>query len=131
MKSKLIKLPKTLGECADRLGRIRDELKPRLESELAALETERKAIEARLILELPASKADGIAGKVCRVTVVPKRVPQINDWSKLTKFIKRTGAFELLQHRLSNAAVEELWEAKKPVPGVEGFTVKKISLTKK
>lgn len=125
-----VRLPKTLGACADRLGELRD-AKAQLARALEDLETERKAIEARLIKELPASDSDGIAGRAFRATVVTKRIPQIADWEKLTAYVKKTGAFELFQRRLSEEAVKERWEAKQNVPGVEGFTKKKISLTQK
>jgi len=128
--SKLIKLPKTLGACVDRLFAIRAE-RSKLSAVDTALDEERKALEAKLIDELPASSAEGITGKLARATVVTKRVGTVSDWTKLQKYIQKTGAFELLSRRLSQEAVTERWEAKKQVPGVEGLTVKKISLTKK
>ena len=99
--------------------------------EAEALALRRKALETYLIDTLPASDADGICGKVTRATIKSKRVPTLKDWSKFTAFVKKTGKFELMQRRLSVEAVQEIWDAKKQVPGVEGFTVKKLSITKK
>jgi hypothetical protein len=128
--SKEIKLPKTLGACVDRLFAIRAE-RSKLSAVDTKLDEERKAIEQRLIDELPASSAEGITGKLARATIVSKRVGTVSDWTKLQAYIKKTGAFELLSKRLSQEAVTERWEAKKQVPGVEGITVKKVSITKR
>ena len=119
-----------LGACADELGVIRESLSE-LHRQEKALDERRSLLEARLIEELPASDADGICGRAFRATVVSSRVPSLKDWDALTKHVKRTGAFELFQRRLSREAVEERWATGKQVPGVEGFTVKKVSLTKK
>ena len=123
-------LPRTLGACVDELGGIREALSE-LGKEETRLRARKTALETRLIEELPASDAEGITGKTMRATVVSKRVPSIKDWNKLTAYIKKTGAFDLLRRQVSSEAVQERWEAKKEVPGVEGFTKKSISLTKK
>lgn len=130
MKKKSRALPKTLGACVDELGLLREQLSA-LHRDEEKLKERKAALEQRLIEELPASDAEGIAGKACRATIVTKRVPVVKDWAKLYAYVKKTGAFELLQRRLSTEAVEERWGDKKQVPGIEGFTVKKVSLTKK
>ena len=132
------KLPKNLGACADEVGDIDrrvDEIARKLSvhplnKELEALGARRKLLEAKLLEELPASQATGVAGQRTRVTVKTKRVPVIQDYDVLIKFIKKTGAFDLLQRRLSVEAVQERWDEKKQVPGIGGFTVKKLSITK-
>lgn len=123
------KFPKTLGECADKLYKLREE---RLATQKVAeeLEAEEKALKEHIIQTLPKSEASGVAGKVARVTVVTKQVPQVKDWKKFYAFIKKTGAFELLQRRLTDKAVAERWEVGKAVPGVEPFGVVTISLNK-
>jgi hypothetical protein len=128
--AKKLKLPKTLGACVDRLFAIRAELS-QLKAVSGKLDEERKAIEQRLIDELPASNAEGITGKTARASIISKYVGTVSDWTKLQAFIKETGAFELLQRRLNQEAVQERWDARKPIPGVEGLTIKKVSVTKK
>lgn len=123
-------LPKTLGACVDELGVLREALSE-IHRDEERLKARRLALETKLLEELPASDAEGIAGKTMRATVVSKRVPSIKDWNKLTKYVQKTGAFDLLRRQVSTEAVQERWDAKKPVPGVEGFTKKSISLTKK
>lgn len=139
MTTKSNALPKTLGACADKIGAIDlrlDEIaqalkKLALTKEATYLSGLRKALEEHLINELPASDADGICGRVTRATINVKRIPVLKDWTKFTKYVQRKGAFELMQHRISVEAVNERWAAKQEIPGVEGFTVKKLSITKK
>lgn len=132
-------LPKTLGACADEIGAIDARLKEidvelrrlKVSKEAIELAERRKLLEKKLIDELPASDADGICGKTTRATIKAKRVPVVKDWNVLCKYVKKTGAFELFHRQVTVEAVRERWDAKKEVPGVEGFTVKKLSITKK
>lgn len=123
-------LPKTLGACADELKVIKDQLSV-LSREEEVLRARRVLLETKLIEELPVSDAEGVVGKTIRATVVTKRVPVLEDWNAFTKYIKKTGDFDLLRRQVSTEAVEERWEAKKRVPGVGVFNKKKVSLTKK
>ena len=93
---------------------------------IAAKET---ALKEYIINNLPKSDT-GSQGKTHRVSVVTKIVPQVEDWEKVYTYITKTKNFQLLQRRLSDAAVEEIWESGKKVPGVGTFNVVKISLTK-
>ena len=127
------KIPKTIGACADRLYEIKAalaEINRSVADKIETLETERKAITDYVINNLPKSEATGVAGKLARVTVVKKEVPQVEDWDKFYAYIKKTGSFELLGRSLSAPAIKERWEAKKAVPGVKAFDVVTISLNK-
>lgn len=121
--------PETLGACADLLYKLKAE---RLAAQkvVEALEVRESALKTHIINTLPKSDASGVAGKVARVTVVTKQVPQVCDWGKLYAYVKRTGQFELLQRRVSDAAVKERWENGKAVPGVDAFTAVSVSLNK-
>lgn len=123
-------LPKTLGACADELKTIKDQLSA-LSREEEVLRARRVLLETKLIEELPASDAEGVVGKTIRATVVTRRVPVLEDWNAFTKYVKKTGDFDLLRRQVSTEAVEERWAAKKQVPGVGVFNKKKVSLTKK
>lgn len=128
-----LKIPKSLATCADRLYKIRaDRLK--LQKSVTALEEQESALREHIINNLPKSQATGIAGKVARATIDSKSVPQVEDWDRLYDYIsknRKKGAFALLQRRLSDAAVRELWDADKVVPGVKSFTVKTVSVVKR
>lgn len=123
------KWPKSMGLCADKLYELRQ---ARLTQQkiVDALEAEEKALKEHIINTLPKSETSGVAGKVARVTVVSKDVPQVKDWDLFYKHVKKTGEFELMQRRLSDSAINERWDSGKKVPGVEAFKVTSISLNK-
>ena len=126
---KKFKFPKAMGACADKLYEIRQK-RLAMQKEVDEVEAEEKALKEYIINTLPKSEASGVAGKVARVTVVTKDVPQVKDWDAFYKYVSRTKSFDLLQRRLSDAAVKERWENKKDIPGVEAFTVVSVSLNK-
>jgi len=49
----------------------------------------------------------------------PQIVPKVVDWDAFYGYINRNQAFHMLERRPSRAAFRELYEAHKPVPGVE------------
>ena len=127
-KEKKFKFPKAMGACADRLYEVRQK-RLAMQKEVDEVEAEEKALKEHIINNLPKSDS-GAAGKVARVSVVTKDVPQVKDWDAFYKYVSRTKSFDLLQRRLSDAAIKERWENKKQVPGVEAFTVVSVSLNK-
>ena len=129
MKKVTFKFPKALGGCADMLYELREERK-KLQQEVDAVEEEEKALKEYIIQTLPKSQASGVAGKLARVTVITKPVPQVQDWGKFYAYVKKHNAFELMQRRLSDQAVKERWEAGKKVPGVEPFNITTVSINK-
>ena len=124
------KLPKTLAECADLLYKTREE-RYKVQKVAAQMEALEKAIKERLINELPKGEAHGIMGRMAKVEIDTEVVPTIEDWTKFCAHLKKTGDFDLIQHRLSPTAVAERWENKKTIPGVGKFNVKKVSCTKR
>jgi hypothetical protein len=126
---KIYKFPKALGACADRLYELREK---RLAAQKLTdeIDAEEKAMKEHLISTLPKSKASGVAGKFVRVTVVTKTVPRVDNWDKFYGFVKKTGRFDLMQRRLSDAAITEIWEAGKKIPGVDSFKYATISMNK-
>lgn len=127
--TKSFKFPKGIGACADKLYKLRQK---RLEQQkkVSEIEAEEKALKAHIIDTLPKSEASGVAGKIARVTVVTKKVPQVKDWDLFYKHVKRTGNFELLQRRVGDAAIKERWEDGKEVPGVGHFNAVTLSINK-
>ncbi len=123
------KFPKALGACADKLFELRNKrlAEQKKVDEIAA---EESALKNHIIENLPKSEASGVAGKLARVTVVTKQVPQVKDWDAFYKYVKKTGSFDLIQKRLTDAAIKERWEAGKEVPGVEHFNAVSVSINK-
>lgn len=123
------KLPKTLGACADQLFTVRQQ-RLEIQKQIDELQAQESALKEHIINTLPKSEASGVAGKLARVTVVTKQVPQIKDWDAFYKHVKKTGDFELMQRRLADTAIKERWEAGKEVPGVEHFNAVTVSINK-
>lgn len=122
-------VPKTIGACADRLYKLREE-RYALNKKVDAIKEEEHRITEHVINTLPKSEATGIAGKTARVAVKTKEVPQVTDWVAFYAYVAKNKAFDLLQKRVSDKAVTERWENKKQVPGVVPHTLVTLSLTK-
>lgn len=125
-----VRIPKTLGGCADRLFDLRAE-RQELQKQIEKIKKQEGEIKERLREELSTADAEGVHGKRARVALYTERVGKVHDWEKFYTHIERTGAFELLQRRLANTAIRERWDDGKKVPGVEPFDVVKFSITKK
>lgn len=126
------KLPKTLAACADLAYEDRAR-RLVIQRSADSIEAEEKALKAHLIENLPKSEASGVSGKVANAKVETKQVPSVKDWEALFAWIKKqrgTTGFHVLGRTIAGEAIQELWEAGKKVPGVEPFTVVKLSLTK-
>ena len=124
-----IKLPRTPALMADRLYKLKA-LNSKAQAKVDAIDAERKLIEAELINLLPKDEASGAQGKLARVSLIIKDVPQVEDWDKLRKHIVKTGSWDLLQKRVSSQAVELRWDDDKQIPGVTAYSKVTVSLNK-
>lgn len=123
------KPPKLLGACADLLYTM-DAERRAAQKLVDAMEDRCKQLRNHIIDTLPKSQAGGIAGKIARVTIVPKTVPKVDDWEKFYGYILKTKDFSLLQRRAGAEAIGERWEAGKTVPGVSKFKAITLSVVK-
>lgn len=123
------KFPKAMGACADRLYQLRQK-RLEMQKEVDKVAAEESALKEHIINTLPKSEASGVAGKLARATVVTKEVPQVEDWDAFYKYVKKTGQFDLMQRRLTDAAIKERWEHGKEIPGVKHFQAVTVSINK-
>ena len=123
--------PKSLGACADLLFDLRQK---RLDlDKLAASAKEAETALINHIIDKMDKESTGAAGKHHMVRVQTKQKPQVKDWAKFYEYVGKNKAFDLLQRRLSDAAIMDRLEDpknKRGVPGVEMFTAVTVSLTK-
>lgn len=124
------KFPKTIGECVDKMYKLRNE---RLAAQKAvdAIGSEESALKDFIINSFGKSEIEGAKGKVASCGITRKTVARVTDWEKFFTYIKRTSAFDLLQRRVNDKAYNERLEAKQVVPGAEPFQVIGLSITKK
>lgn len=128
-KEKEFAVPKTLGECADAIYTLRQE-RLALEKQAETVKKKESLVREHIIAHLPKSEATGVAGKIACVTVVGKVIPQAQDWAKIHAYIKKHNAFDLLQRRLSDGAVQERWDNDKEIPGIISFNTVTLSVNK-
>jgi|SRR6267378_3652796 len=127
-----LKIPKNLAQAVDLYYSTREE-RLALAKQVAAMEENEKLLKQHLIDNIPKSNATGIAGKLARVSIVPKVVAQVADWDKFYEYIAKNrtkGGFALLNKAVNQKAVQEIWDAKKKVPGVGSFHTATLSLNK-
>ena len=124
-----MKLPKTLGACADMLYTLRAQ---RLLAEQVVKDAKANedALRKHIIAQLPKSEATGVAGNIARATITRRNVPTVNDWDALHRHILETEEFDLLQRRVSTSAAAERWSHGVDIPGVERYVSLDVSVTK-
>lgn len=127
--AKTVAIPKTIGACADLIYKIREQRK-KAQKVIDEFDAQEAIIREHIINTLPKSDTTGVSGKIAKVAVVTKTVCQVENWDKFYAYIKKTGAFELMQRRVSDGAVKERWDQKKKVPGVTPFLVPTLSVNK-
>lgn len=118
----------SIGEIADLLYQTR-QARYAAQKEVDRLQEDETKLKDLIINTLPKG-TEGAQGKLARVAVVTKVVPQLKDAEMFFKYVSRTRAWELLQKRVSAKAITERWEAGKTVPGVEPFIAVDVSLNK-
>ena len=122
-------LPTDQGLCVDLLYRAR-ERRLSIQRECERIEALESALKNHFVETLSASST-GLAGRVARVQIELKAVPQIEDYEKFYAYVKKYGAFDLLQKRLNEGAAKERLEAGDGArAGLAVFRAKKVSITK-
>lgn len=122
-------MPKSIGLCADLYHETRS-LRLAMEKETEAVKARESEIKEHIIENLSKSDDTGAAGLKYRAQIVVKVQPKLADWALFTKAVQESGRFDLIQRRLSEAAVAALWADGFAVPGVEKINVPTVSITK-
>lgn len=120
-------MPISIGPAIDKLNALREK-KRKLEAQVSEVEAEYKDLEELLMEKLEAEGSRTGAGKTATASISQSVVGNVTDWEKVNAFIKKTGFFHLYQRRLSDAAVRELFDQGKKIPGCEPFIKKRLNL---
>lgn len=121
-------IPKTLGACADLLWDMQQR-RYDLQHQAEAIEKDEAKLKEHIIANVP--KGDtGASGKHHRVTVETKPIVKVEDWEKVYAYVRKNNDFSLLQRRIGEARLKEIWDDGKKVPGVVGDSVAVVRVNK-
>jgi hypothetical protein len=132
MKKPPVKAPAkkaSMGLQIDALCQLREKLR-----EIQAQEkTQLDLISAAETVLMETMKSEGIeksTGKMATVFISSTVSANVVDWDVFYAYIYKNKFAHLLQKRVSDPAVRELFETKGQVPGVEPFTKEKLNIRK-
>lgn len=123
-------LPSNIGAMAD-LYKDVETLRLSMQKAVDAVKEREVEIKGVILSALQESADTGAAGEKYRVQLVHKTRVNAKDWPALWAFIRQNDMFELLQKRLADKAVADLYEQYKQYPpGVEATEVPELSFNK-
>lgn len=119
----------SLGLQIDALFKLRERLREIQQQEKDQSELI-GAAETVLMETMEREGVDKSTGKLATVSISEVVTGNVVDWDALWAYIYKNKFGHLLQRRVSDPAVRELFETKGKVPGVEPFTKRKLNLRK-
>lgn len=119
--------PMTLGAATDKMWALREE-KRKLGVEEKRIDGELKELETTIFGLLDAQDTRKAEGKKASVSIGEVVVGTVDDWDALWPYIVKNKYFHLVQKRVSDPGLRELWEKGKVVPGVQPFTKRTLSV---
>ena len=122
-------MPPSIGLCADLYAEVR-EIRLAMQKHVDAVKSRESEVREHIIANLSKSDDTGAAGKKYRAQIVMKDTPRLKDWDAFTEFVAKAKRFDLMQKRLSDKAVKDVWDSGETVPGVEAFKAIDVSITK-
>ncbi len=125
----------TLGEATDKLWALREE-KRKADAEVKRLELAIKGdqekeiigMEGIVIALLDSQGTRKAEGKHASVSITEVVVGNVTDWEALWPWIAKNKFFHLVQKRVSDPGMRELWALGKEIPGAQPFTKRNLSL---
>lgn len=117
----------TLGATIDQMWTLREK-KRSLDAQTKTVEAEIKTLETTMFELLDAQDTRTAEGKCASVSINEAVVANVEDWESLWPWIAKNKFFHLIQKRVSDPGMRELWALGKVVPGVQPFTKRTLSL---
>ena len=119
----------SLGLQIDALFKLRERLREIQQEEKDQLELI-SAAETVLLETMEREGVEKSTGKFATVSIAKVTSANITDWDAFWAYVFKNKYSHLLQRRVSDPAVRELWEGGKQVPGAEPFTKTKLNMRK-
>ena len=117
----------TLGATIDKMWKLREEKREnaavlkKIDDEIALLTTEMFEL-------LDAQDTRKAEGKQASVSISEVTVGNVEDWDTFWPYVAKHKYWHLVQRRVSDPGLRELWEMKKKTPGVVPFTKRTLNL---
>jgi hypothetical protein len=121
--------PRALGELVD-AHKAYEAARLAADKVAEALKAQETELKQAIIAALKKAETTVAGGAVYAVELKQEDQPTVKDWPFFYKHLVETKSFDLLERRISKAAVKARWEDGKPVPGVDKFPVDKLSFRK-
>lgn len=125
-----------LGDVVDAYKALND-MRLLMQKEVEAVERIEKAYRQHLVDSLSKKDETGVFGRNYKAVIKTKRAFQVDTqneaggWSLVWGYIRQTGRWDLLQKRLNDKALKDMYEAGEALPpGVNTLTVPEVSITK-
>jgi len=100
------------------------------QKQVDVLEIQERELKKQVMERLAKAANKAVSNGDRLFQLVTKDEPTAEDWPKIYAHIKKTGEFDLLERRLSKAAVKERNEVGEKIPGVAWYPVDSLSDTK-
>lgn len=117
----------TVGSLIDKMQDIRAQKRALAVTE-KALTGEYEVLQAQLIELMDAEGVSKSTGKVASASINESMSFNTQDWDVFTAYLAKTKQFHLIQRRVSDPAMRELFEKKGAIPGMEPYTKRVINL---
>lgn len=117
----------TLGASIDKLWALREEKRGH-DSASKKVEDQIKALEVTMFEQLDAQETTKSQGKKASISIGETVVGNVEDWEALWPYIAKNKFFHLVQKRVSDPGLRELWALGKKTPGVVPFTKRTLNL---
>ena len=119
--------PPTLGATIDKMYALRED-KRALDAKIKTIESEMKELEITMFGQLDAQETTKSQGKKASVSITETVVGNVEDWETFWPYIAKNKFWHLVQKRVSDPGLRELWALKKKTPGVVPFTKRTLNL---
>lgn len=117
----------TLGATIDKMWQLRED-KRAAEAVTKKIESEIKDLEAAMFEKLDAQDTSKAEGRKASVSISETIVGNVEDWESFWPYIAKHKFFHLVQKRVSDPGLRELWALGKKTPGVVPFTKRTLNL---
>jgi hypothetical protein len=97
---------------------------------VAALKADKTAITNHIIDTFPKQKIKGAMGKLGKIEIKSKEIPQVRDREKFNAYVKKNNAFDMLQARVSEKAIMDRLADGIKMPFIKMFNKVTVSCTK-